>query len=460
MVNSRLSISRLMWILAAAVIISACGSSLPDNSAENANSLSIVISNPLEDITVSTGEEVAITSTSFSGLGVDHVELLVNGQVVAISTSLDSGSEMYVALLSWFPSSPGSYQVSVVVEDVDGDRVESDLLTVTVEEQAEAPTATSPPPAPTNAPLPTNTQVLVSTQAPTATIEPSPTSSGSFTPIPIIVSPIPIIFTPAPTSGFIFNPIPIIISLGPPSVQFELKVQVIPPNSAMSVEAQCPEGSVVTGGGYNSSNPHGVNVIWSVKNWPDEWVVAAENTTNSELTLRVTAICLSNSGGSTAMVEKIETIQVDEQKSVSAACPAGSVVTGGGWAKASGPSIPVRQSFQSGNGWTVQFGNYTNSPTQVRAYAICLSGTDAASYQYMESAYVGAGNYGDATAFCEHGQLISGGGFYTGGVTIFKNDPIGPNASEPKYGWSVQGKNQAHHTTFSIQSFATCLDFP
>jgi hypothetical protein len=83
--NYKLSISRLISIFVVVMIFMACNFSLPGNSAEDTNSLTIVISDPLVDFTISSGEEISITSTAFSDSGVSHVELLVNDQVFEIS---------------------------------------------------------------------------------------------------------------------------------------------------------------------------------------------------------------------------------------------------------------------------------------------------------------------------------------------------------------------------------------
>jgi hypothetical protein len=452
--NYKLSISRLISIFVVVMIFMACSFSLSGNSAEDTNSLTILISNPLEDFTISSGEEISITSTAFSDSGISHVELLVNDQVFEIIRPQDTDEQTFVAILSWTPTDTGIYRISVTVEDLDGQRAESDQLFATVETQAEeqsnAPTATDALPAPTD------------TQAPDATPEPSPTSGGSIDLAPIIVSPIPFVFTPNPTSGFVFNPIPIIIPLtdpsGPPAIQFAGNYILMSPDEVAFVDVQCPSGSVVTGGGYYSTATSNLHILGSYLDEPNGWIIKAYNKTNGDQNVGVMAVCLSNSGGSIEMVENLATLQGGEHKSISAVCPSGSVVTGGGWLKASNSQI-LRQSSQAGNNWAVSIENHSNSSTNVGAYAVCLSGSNATSYQFSNSLDLSAGDQDSVFALCQPGQLVSSGGLY-GGVYPYANGPIGPNATGPKYGWGTYADNPAHSATFNIKSFATCLSFP
>jgi hypothetical protein len=452
--NYKLSISRLISIFVVVMIFMACSFSLPGNSTEDTNSLTILISDPLVDFTVSSGEEISITSTAFSESGVSHVELLVNDQVFEISRPQDPDEQTYVAILSWAPTDTGIYRISVTVEDLDGQRAESDQLFATVETQAEeqsiAPTATDPLPAPTD------------TQAPAATPEPSPTSGGSIDIAPIIVSPIPFVFTPNPTSGFIFSPIPIVIlPSGPPAVHFEWTTIQLPKNTAMGVSVECPEGSMVTGGGYHSVDS--IKVLVSRFEWPNGWFIYVGNYADNSIEVMVAAVCLSNSGGDTTMIDESTSLQGNQTVSVNATCPAGSVVTGGGFLNSS--RVLVHQSSMAGNGWQVVFENTTSSEKQVTSYVLCLSGTNATSYQYNTSTEISASTQGSTIALCQPGQLIIGGGFYQS-IGVNSSVPIGPNVNEPKYGWGAYAFNPyssgalTDNRSITIQSYAVCLDFP
>ncbi|MEN8097975.1 MAG: hypothetical protein ABFQ89_02770, partial [Chloroflexota bacterium] len=221
MVKGKLSLLILSGILV--FIISSCG--FTTSIEEDTSSLSVVISNPLEDISVSVGDGVAITSTSFSESGIAKVELLVSGQVI-VTNGLQDSSTTFVATQNWVPVIPGTFPISVAVEDVDGQRVQSDLLTVTVLEQiAEQPTESTETPLPT---LPPSTEEPV-TPLPTATPEspqaetPTPTSES-----PLLLAPIPIEIVPIlPTSTPMIKPLPgqlkpIIIPLASPNIQFSV----------------------------------------------------------------------------------------------------------------------------------------------------------------------------------------------------------------------------------------------
>ncbi|MCB2178832.1 hypothetical protein KQH61_05410 [bacterium] len=433
MKNQRFPMFRLAFLLVFGVVAIACNLSVPTDSAEDAKSLSIVISNPAGDFKVSPGEQVAITSSSVSESGISQVQLLVNGQVVATNSPQEAAAQMFVTVSSWTPTSPGSYQISVVVEDVNNQRVESAKLTVTVEEQGEEQGEEQPETPPEasadNGPTPTISRGSTSG-------DPTPTSEISFAPMPIIVTP---------------------MITGTPSVQFVVEEIQVQSNAKKNVTAVCPEGSQLTGGGFYSDATAG-NIETSRQTNNNGWLITVNNHTNDGFTLKSLAICLSNSGG-TIVTETSQVIVPSESTQVvSASCPAGSVVTGGGWHFEYDRLFAV-ESEQSGNGWTMRARNSGDQQGLAYVYAYCLSGTNASSYNYIETVKIGSESFKDVVVLCQSGQLVTGGGFYREIQSEFSS-PIGPNATGPKYGWTAGAHNFYTDRTKEIHASVTCVSFP
>lgn len=62
------------------------------------------------------------------------------------------------------------------------------------------------------------------------------------------------------------------------------------------------------------------------------------------------------------------------KKTVEARCPAGSTITGGGFAvPSSGNDLKIRESAPEGNAWSVEGEAGSNSPYTLRVWAICLT---------------------------------------------------------------------------------------
>jgi hypothetical protein len=139
---------------------------------------------------------------------------------------------------------------------------------------------------------------------------------------------------------------------------------------------------------------------------------------------------------------------------ITAPCPSGTLVTGGGWQVSAGHQI--LQSRQSGNGWMVKF-QYDGAAYGVDVYAECLSGVSG--YIYSAAAHitipgVSSGNdccypHADATAQCNSGAMTSGG-FAADYLVVV-------NWSRPQNGtWVVDGTNSWYSAKL-LHAYATCL---
>lgn len=435
-------------ILLITLILASCDSF---SAGGDPQSLSIVISNPVGDVTVSLGETVGVTSTAVSEAGISQVQLLVNGQVTASTSPQEPGAEMFVALTSWVPTSPGIYQLSVAVQDVGNQRVESSKLTVTVQESAseegQEEGATSPSPTATEAAAATDPPAATD-PLPTATNPPpQPTSTQAQTSGR---------GQPTPTIGIVLAPMPAQINPVSPSalvaVHFEMEDYVLDPNEDRGISAICPPGTLVTGGGFLQGGTAN-NVERSLMTSNNGWMIAAHNYGDEMNLMEAYAVCLSNSGGSILTAENVVNVPANSDQVISVMCPAGSVVTGGGW---QADDLYIIESVQSGNGWFLQVENPRNSPADATVQVICLSGTNATSSNYRKTVVVSAESFNYAFAFCDSGQLIAGGGFSREmqskyGMPIYVDN---------HYGWGIGAQNYYVNSSKEIQASATCLSFP
>lgn len=452
MKKGRSSFLAFFFILALSVL--ACNLS---GTEQANNSLSIVITNPSESISIPVGELLEVTTSSFSDIGIVSVKLLVNGQQVALNAP-EEMSPTFVITQSWEPVITGTFQISAAVEDIDGQTVQSDIISVTVTGQ-------------TNQPLPSPTETTHPEQSPIETSSP-PTStpennqadptSTSFILFGITLAVPPIEVMPiegTPFNFMITMPYQIgVIPLQSPSVYFQQNILPIAPGQSNQITVSCNSGDLATSIGYLVTSSWQVRITQSSGS-NESWQVTAHNSSSSDQAATVVVTCLKNSGGTTEIIRSSELIQPDIEQDISAVCPAGTVIAGGGW-ETNNPDIMVRQSAPSGNGWVIRVLHSEDSVQQVTAIAVCLSGTNASAETYMEYVSVPPKKTKEINVFCPSGSLISGGGY----LQEFEQNANGPiyTAAEDEilYGWQGIGKNPAAQTTFKIYVYANCLRFP
>lgn len=198
----------------------------------------------------------------------------------------------------------------------------------------------------------------------------------------------------------------------PPAVTQVLAQISIAGNASTGATAACPPGSIVTGGGYASNSSLDV---YNSSMTGNGWHAFARNTTASNQLFNAYAICVSNVSGSTSQIVAQVPVAAGAIGHPVAACPGGTVVTGGGFAKNSG--ISVYNDSPNGNGWEVYGKNNTGGGLLLNVYAICYNGAGANSTQTLNQTPVGPGATGHAVASCPVGRLVTGGGF-AGNVTF------------------------------------------
>jgi hypothetical protein len=214
--------------------------------------------------------------------------------------------------------------------------------------------------------------------------------------------------------------------------------------------ATCPAGSIVTSGGFAVS-PEVLPYTHSQSG--NGWSLYVKNNSGSSKLANVYAYCLKGPSGTSTQVYTQVTVPAGNIGHPVADCPAGSVVTGGGWASKSDGSLIVYNSSMSGNGWQIYAKNTSGSNQLLNAYAICVSGSGGSTSQVVSQSTVAAGSAGFTEAACPASALATGGGFAADAdLWIYNTSLSGSN-------WMTYAKNSAG-TGKLLNSYAICLSMP
>jgi hypothetical protein len=279
----------------------------------------------------------------------------------------------------------------------------------------------------------------------TPTVTPTPTN----TPIPPTPTPTPTGHIVIPPGGIIITPG--LIALLPQTKQVLNQVSVAG-NGIGHAVADCPNGSVVTGGGYAGN----ANLfVYNSSQSGNGWQVYAKNTSGSNQLLNSYAMCLSNSGGSSTQVVNQVSASAGGTGHAVANCPAGSVATGGGFAAKSDQSLFVYNSSRSGNGWQVYARNTSGANQLLNAYAICLSGTNGTVTQVVNQVSAPASGIGHATAACASGSLVTGGGFAGNDKLAVYNTSMSSGGGK----WESYARNSSGSSQL-LNAYSICIKFP
>ncbi|MGB7538966.1 MAG: NBR1-Ig-like domain-containing protein [Anaerolineales bacterium] len=218
-----------------------------------------------------------------------------------------------------------------------------------------------------------------------------------------------------------------------------------------SIAALCPAGTVVTGGGFSVSSD--VRVYTQVKTG-NGWSAFAQNTSASNRTLTVYAICLTFPSVTTTQVAENFTVAGGgslANKTVD--CPAGTVAVGGGYTGSADESLWTFFNTLSGNGWEVSVRNFGSGSKSFQVMAVCLSGATLTASTVTGYKDLAPGASGYAEIACPAGQAVTGGGFH------IENDLTVYYASWYGGKWRVYAKNTGSHTR-AMQARGVCLGTP
>jgi len=254
--------------------------------------------------------------------------------------------------------------------------------------------------------------------------------------------------TPTSSGAHILPIIPIVPLLLAPSTQQVYAQVTVPAGGIGHAVVACPSGSIVTGGGYASNQ---YQIVYTQSATGNSWEAYSKNTSGSSQLLNAYAICLSYSSGSTQQVYASATAPAGGIGHAVVACPAGTIVTGGGYA--SNQYQVVYTQSESGNGWEAYTYNPSGSDQLVNAYAICLSGTSATSQQVYAQVTVPASGVGHAEVACPSGSVLTGGGYASNKNQIVYTE------SATGSSWQAASSNTSASSQL-LNAYAICTTFP
>jgi hypothetical protein len=137
-------------------------------------------------------------------------------------------------------------------------------------------------------------------------------------------------------------------------------------------------------------------------------------------------------------------------------CPAGSIVTGGGW-ETEYVDVRVYASYPDLPGWSVMAYNRDSSDHPLHVYAVCVSGTGGVTTASTRMYPIPSGAGGNMSVACPSKALMTSGGFVAGtrgDLMVYLNGPKGTDNE-----WRVFTLNTAA-TVKDLSVYVTCLGFP
>ena len=211
----------------------------------------------------------------------------------------------------------------------------------------------------------------------------------------------------------------------------------VPGFTSATGSATCPAGDVVLSGGYtlvggnmviDTSAPLGANGAIS----STTWTVTGFDNGDGQGTFTPYAICVGSSIAGYSEASKAQSANAGSSAQLTETCPAGSVITGGGFAAGStapviNESDPTSSSNVSSTTWTVFVDNSGSRTAQsVTTYVVCVSNTISGySEQLAQNSKAGV-----VSATCPSGSLVIGGGVFAPGPPNTSVDaPVVQNAA-------------------------------
>ncbi|MGB7538964.1 MAG: NBR1-Ig-like domain-containing protein [Anaerolineales bacterium] len=235
-------------------------------------------------------------------------------------------------------------------------------------------------------------------------------------------------------------------SLNPPKTKYVFGEGSIKGGAADSVEAVCPDGWVVTGGGFSAPKDLPVNSEYKGENG---WIVWTSNPNASSRTLTAIAICLNLSSARTTGYQIGGAVQGGNQVTYAGYCLRGSVMTGGGYIL-KGTALQLLQSAPYDKGWKWTVKNEGDQNATYSVETVCLTGVTAFTTYVIETVKIEPGASGYGQAACPAGKMVSSGGW------AFESDLQIQYSAWYSGKWRVVAQNTGTKTR-SLEVYATCL---
>ncbi len=330
-----------------------------------------------------------------------------------------NNADISVAMVA--PKTPGTYTVTWRLRTADGDIFGPELtLRILVP------------------------QPLTSTLGPNPTATINPTATFSFNPI----DPLNPIVVPARSST------PTDTAADAPLAVIDVSEEhVINAGETSKPSVSCPSGTIVVSGGFAASSRK--VKVWQSRPIDNGWQIYADNSGDRSQSLSIHATCMYRSGRSTEFVMVQRDINANSDTRLSAACPAESIVTGGGFAIGRNFQIKLYLTSKYGNGWQVGVSNFLDNTSSATVYAVCLSGLSGSTRQVRSSGMMGEELHSSIslTTDCPGGTYVTGGGFEAQYPAVYVT-----NSSWKRHnGWQTYAINHAEPEN-RLVTFAICYE--
>lgn len=232
------------------------------------------------------------------------------------------------------------------------------------------------------------------------------------------------------------------------------KAVSLPANGDVVSTLACPDGTIVSGGGFRSGSAADVHTYSNVQ-YNNGWSVGFENLTNSSKSVDVYVECLRGVSGYAFSALKLEQVQPGHLGVPMAACSKG-VMSGGGF-RATSRDLKLFSSFPDLGGakkWIVYAHNGGSASQQLGSEAVCMVGTGAkVSLATSAATFVGLATTGTVTVSCPTNRLPLSGGF---SMSAHEMRPLSSRGSGN--GWKVVAYN-SDSQGWAVQAHAMCAKF-
>jgi hypothetical protein len=241
---------------------------------------------------------------------------------------------------------------------------------------------------------------------------------------------------------------------------------IVRKDSSGSATATCPKGEHVSFGGLIAQfvpppNAPGRPAVFPEgmrRTAPNRWTVIGESAAIGTGS-RLTSIAYCDRGSVPAAAAKTVSLAAHHTASVTATCPAGTVVVGGGFKSGASPQhqeLLSQLQATSSTQWRVTMRNIAKFPTTLTALAYCSAGP--APTLHSATAALPGEKGGTARASCPNGTALVFGGLLAvspgSGVDSADIEPFSFSAPSTKQ-WVVGGYN-AGARAGSLEALAYC----
>lgn len=433
----------------------------------------VQITNFTEGQSVVLGEETRIISIADTSQGVGSIQLLINGNLQHTATPPEGNPLIYTADQPWIPEQEGLAQVAVIVLDAKGNLSEPFTINLQVVPSISQTDITATP-EPTSTP-----EGLPQTQ----TAQAGCLNDAAF--IQDVTIPTNALLSPNTNftkiwrvtnsgtcdwagyqivhiSGELFGANP---TQALPSVSADQDANI-------SVDMVSPAAPGTYTSAWKIKSPDGtlfgpeLTLLIVIPDPTDTPVPTATRTpkpTKTSTPTRTQTLTPTKTRTPTptrtATIPPISVEQVDQQIAIEANssgnltvdCPAGALVTSGGFAAQSG--LRVWHSMKDGNGWRIYATNKLDEPQNLTVFATCLSNSGGSVLQEVFQANAEPETVTQLSAACPPNTLVTGGGFVIGtsdSIQLY-------NSSKNENGWQIFIDNASDSTPL-INVYAICIE--